>query len=137
MPGGRGQEMGMKLERCQGLNGNKEVICVAKFQPELSSLALKPVGDLLEGVGEPPGVEGPSRRLLRRRVRVDGRVQPGDKSPPRSLTAELKPGGRRRDGKNGEKSFRTRTRHLREESHRPVGLSGLVLSSGQDLGCFV
>lgn len=83
------------------------------------------MGDLLEGVGEPLGVEGPSRRLLRRRVHVG-----------RHPLARLKDGGRRRDGKNGEKSFLTRTRHLSEESHRPVGLSGLVLSSGQDLGCF-
>lgn len=40
------------------------IVFVAKFQPKLSRLALKAVGELLEGVGEPLGVESPTGRLM-------------------------------------------------------------------------
>lgn len=80
--GGHGQEIGDLAGRAAGLEqqqGN-DTVCVAKFQPKLSQLALKPVGELLEGVGEPLEVESPTGRG----VAVYVRVEQEDRSPPRS-----------------------------------------------------
>lgn len=104
------------------------------FPPELSSVALKPAGDPLEGVGGATGRGEPVWETPRERVGVDDgtvrRQKPSQVSDGRAEGWKSQAGRRRRDGKNGEKSFPTGTRHLNEDGHRPVGLGGLVLSSG-------